>query len=84
MAADVPHGARRDRCRSCGAEVWWVVTANNKAMPLDPGPRSDGNMVFVDGGVVHFDPGDLFHAQLARFVSHFVTCPQANSWRRPR
>jgi len=35
-------------CGYCGAPVRWaVVEASGKRMPLDPDPRSDGNVVIV-------------------------------------
>ena len=74
------------RCRSCGAEVVWVVTEKGKKMPLDRDPSPDGRFakVRVD------ENGD----RLVRFVrdeerigeklyqSHFETCPNADRHRR--
>jgi hypothetical protein len=37
--------AQRGKCRSCAKPVLWVKTANNRAIPLDPEPRADGNVV---------------------------------------
>ena len=34
-----------DRCRSCGAQIFWAVTANGKRMPLDAQPHPEGNLV---------------------------------------
>lgn len=35
-------------CRSCGAEVEWVLTVGNgRAMPLDVVPTADGNIVKI-------------------------------------
>lgn len=31
---DVPEDARLARCRSCGAGVYWIVTAAGRRMPL--------------------------------------------------
>jgi hypothetical protein len=78
----LPRGVQPGKCRSCGAPIWWVETEKCRDIPLNPTPRPDGNMV-IDGGLaVHYDPGDMFHAALARYVSHFVDCPQADRWRR--
>lgn len=34
-----------DTCRSCGASIFWAVTANGKRIPLDATPSLVGNMV---------------------------------------
>lgn len=35
----VPPGAPRVRCRSCRAEVIWILTVHGKRMPVDPDTR---------------------------------------------
>jgi hypothetical protein len=64
--------------------------ANDRRIPLDPIPVPDGN-VWVDhieGGQVFVNvvlTGDAVPRTVAsRYVSHFVTCPQADSWRKPK
>jgi hypothetical protein len=32
-------------CRSCGAKVEWVETANGKKMPMDLEPDAEGNRI---------------------------------------
>lgn len=32
-------------CRSCGAEVLWAKTRAGKAMPVDPEPTAEGNVL---------------------------------------
>ena len=51
----IPPAAPMQACRSCGACIYWVITGNNRNMPVNP-----------DG------------------ISHFVTCPEASSWRKGR
>jgi len=76
-------------CRSCRAPVRWVVTAaNGRRMPLDPDPVKDGN-VWIDGmqdGVplvkVALCADDVPRNVPIRYVSHFVTCPDAAEWRK--
>lgn len=75
-------------CRSCGAEVQWGTTeASGAAVPLDPEPVATGNLVIVRAGygrhgelvpVVAYARDDDARP---RFVSHFATCPDADSWR---
>jgi hypothetical protein len=69
-------------CRSCGAGVYWALSASGKPMPINPRPTGAGNIV------LHQDD-DRWTAvvrssadPLARYVSHFATCPDAGRWRR--
>lgn len=76
------------RCRSCGAGVLWAVTELGRRIPLDDQPTADGNVVVTD----HADDGtpvvrvltasDGVPSSPRRYLSHFVTCPQAKHWRR--
>jgi hypothetical protein len=77
-----------EACRSCGAHVIWVLTKAGKGMPLDAKPSAAGNLVleFPDDprdapSVRPVKPGDLSEG-LARYTSHFATCPQAAQWRK--
>lgn len=67
------------KCRSCGAPVEWAKTQKGSAMPLDPTPTPEGNMVLVDGMARMRTAAD---AALEPRRSHFATCPQATHWRR--
>ncbi len=74
-------------CRGCGAPVVWAQTANRKGIPLDPVPDPAGNLVIDtvnpdrSGGrlAVYVRPGE--RPGEPRYVSHFVTCPEAASFR---
>lgn len=75
------------RCTSCQARIIGVLTVNGKWMPVDPEPRVDGNLVLVegDGTVPHarvLKRGEV--VDVPRYVSHFVTCPQAGIHRKRR
>ena len=74
-------------CRSCGAPIKWARTPKGRRIPLDPDPVPDGNIV-LRGGVAHVDgpaAGGFFDDGAGeRYVSHFATCPNARSHRRPR
>lgn len=74
-----------EQCRSCGADVIWAVTTNDKRMPVDAEPTYDGraNLVLVEtlfpGGqplARSVPPGEGTH------TSHFATCKQADEWRK--
>lgn len=76
-------------CRSCHQRITWLKTPGGKAIPVDEDPTDDGNIVidvercqlvarvYKDAEAAR-DAG----AEEPRYVSHFVTCPQAGEWRR--
>ena len=68
------------QCRSCHKPILWAKTNRGSRIPLDPIPVKGGNVNFVgDLAIVGKpDPDNEL------FVSHFVTCPQANDWRQER
>jgi hypothetical protein len=75
-------------CRTCNAPITWVITPTGGHMPLNPEPADDGNIwiatLTADGKMVigvalHHD--GVPEGQTA-YVSHFVDCPQAQSWRK--
>lgn len=61
------------QCRSCGAEIMWVVTSKGKRMPIDF--DEDLKHLYVDKQLPEFDDDCM--------VSHFATCPQSRKWRKP-
>jgi hypothetical protein len=74
------------RCRSCQAEIEWVLTERGKRMPVDIAPVDNGNLRVIgqagDAGnivpvVSYVEVGD------GDRISHFATCPQSDGWRRP-
>jgi hypothetical protein len=78
-------------CRSCEAEVRWVVVvASGKRMPLDPQPVADGNVVLLSGNetvrVLSKAEAERRAAQPGGpgplYKSHFATCPNGPAHRR--
>lgn len=76
-------------CRSCHQPVRWVITnAKGRRMPLDPEPVPDGNVWIdhIEGGVpvveVALTHDDVPRSVALTYVSHFVTCRDADSWRK--
>lgn len=75
-------------CRSCNKPIRWLELKSGKKMPVDPDPfelweaEVGDTVVTASGDVVKFDP--VKHAGDDRevYVSHFSTCPQADSWRK--
>jgi hypothetical protein len=64
---------RTRRCRSCGAEVVWVVTTHGRPMPLDARPAT---MFIVETN------GERAVGRAVQVrASHFSTCPHASQWR---
>lgn len=73
----------------CGAPILWAKTTAGNAVPLDPDPVDGGNLELVgdwsagrQSGViasyVQAEPG------VARYVSHFATCPNSKDHRAPK
>ncbi len=77
----------RAKCRSCGAEIIWVKTANQRLMPLNAEPDPKGNLILLNG-VPTLVQRDLYDKPLEeqgpRYTSHFVTCPDADKFRKKR
>jgi len=69
------------RCRACNAEIIWAVTDSGKRMPLDAEPAERPTGVFALD--TSCDPP---HATSAAhqpvYLSHFVTCPNADQHRK--
>jgi predicted RNA-binding Zn-ribbon protein involved in translation (DUF1610 family) len=53
-------------CKSCGAEIIWLKTVNGKNIPVDAETCSSKDELF--------DPDNM--------TAHFVTCPEADEWRK--
>lgn len=77
-------------CASCHAKIIWAMTGRAKRMPVDAAPVDGGSIQLVDHG-----PGLAPEARVLTVAqqfgkkgtlhrSHFVTCPHASEWRRPR
>lgn len=72
-------------CRSCGAEILWAITEKGKPMPLDAAPveAADARQGLFE--IAHTGEGTFAIPSRpvpARFVSHFATCPNADSHRK--
>lgn len=77
------------RCRSCQAPIVWAFTTSGKRIPLDPDPVDDGNVVLsaaVSPGqaptAIVLPVGQPTLDDDPRYVSHFATCPNADTHRR--
>lgn len=81
------------KCRGCGAELVWGRTSNGKAIPLDPEPTIDGNVLLTAdtrfGRLARILPKDelavareLFDRDRNLYRTHFASCPQSASFRK--
>jgi hypothetical protein len=74
-------------CRSCQAPVFFVrLSSTRKWMPLDTTPSDAGNVVLEDGPreARTLGPEEAATYKGRRYVTHFMTCPDAKFWRRSR
>jgi hypothetical protein len=69
-------------CRSCKAEIRWAKTEAGKAMPLDPTPTADGNVIIVGGIARVLAKGTLVPLGTDRYMAHWATCPTSYEHRR--
>lgn len=76
-------------CSTCERPILWALSERGKPIPIDPQPRADGNIVLralggVEDRVAHVLKPDETASAEPRYVSHFATCPQAETHRRRR
>ena len=84
-----------DQCRSCKAQVQWAVTEKGRRMPIDFVPVANGNIFLRSLGAgrpplaVYKTADEIAELKAANpqvrlFTSHFVTCPDAQAWRKKK
>lgn len=76
-----------EQCRSCPAQIIWAVTERDKPMPVDAEPSLEGTVLLEQTGsrlVARVLPAHRAFGRRDLRKSHFVTCPQADQWRRRR
>lgn len=80
-----PRGFPVDDCRTCNARIIWARTVNGKAIPVDADVSKAGNVRLswesADVKAEVIGPAHAF-GQTGLRASHFVTCPNADEWRR--
>ena len=77
-------------CKKCGAPIVWIKTASGKAMPCDAEPVAyreakggSAKIVTPNGEVMSAEPDNDPQKNTGMgYVSHFATCPFADSFRR--
>lgn len=75
-----------DTCNSCGAAILWAITGLGRRMPVDAAPHPDGNLVMVYDAAAGHWRAEVVSTDAAPDLhrAHFVTCPDADQWRRRR
>ena len=89
---------RLSKCSSCGAAIYWVITApRGSLMPIDAKPVDSGNVLVwavsrpTVIGSRNIEVGNLIakvssdssgSAGQHRYTSHFATCPNAKEHRK--
>lgn len=63
----------KQRCRSCKADVTFYKTTAGKWMPFNGDPALEIQEGFLEG---------VSRAFLPASANHFMTCPDADKWRR--
>ncbi len=86
-------------CSSCGARIFWAVTAmNGKSMPVNAEPDTDGNLDIQpaadprDPPIAHIlekhgrhrIPAGMQPRGFVRHMAHWATCPNADLHRKPK
>jgi hypothetical protein len=73
-------------CKSCGASIIWALTQNGKRIPLDaePAERPSGLFRLEGSATGSMPPIAISAAGEPVYLSHFVTCPNADQHRKPR
>ena len=76
-------------CRGCGQNIIWIKTKAGKMMPCDPQPHSikegPGDMILLTaaGEIIRGTPRAYDNgADKTGYISHFSTCPAADTFRR--
>jgi hypothetical protein len=71
------------KCKSCGAEIFWVKSSRGKPMPLNKDPDPAGNIVVVVGiGYVFLPNAPEALPPKPYYKSHFATCEFAAKHRK--
>jgi len=78
---------RSARCKSCGAEIVWALTDQDKKMPVDAAPADDGNITLnwlpsLNEYRAIVVGARTPNAHGPRYKSHFATCPDRDKHRK--
>ncbi len=70
------------KCRSCGKEIVWCLTASGKRAPIDVELSLTGNVIICgdECRVVNRKKEPGFEG-VPLHTNHFVTCPDREKWK---
>ncbi len=83
--------SRVTQCRGCGKDIAFIKTAGGKTMPVNPDsvyfiPAGGPNTYVIADGTVQRGREPAWEDQgretTIGYVSHFATCPAADSFRK--
>jgi hypothetical protein len=80
-----PRGFPRETCASCHADIVWARTTSGAAMPVDAEPTRGANVRLRwenSDARAEVVKAALAFGSTGLHLSHFVTCPKADQWRR--
>lgn len=66
-----------DKCKSCGAEIFWRTTPNGRQIPIDTQKTIGGNIVLIGETSC-----EVTRPGAGEYVSHFASCPNAKKYRK--
>ncbi len=80
------------KCRSCGAEIVWVLMKSGNSMPCDPALvpfwakfHGKGKVVTQEGDVVSCEfEGPLDDMTNVGYIPHWATCPFSRAHKRKK
>ena len=78
---------KTSKCRACGAEVYWAMSANGRKMPVDAAVNDKGNILMQidsEGNLRFITVRGTANLKRNRYTSHFATCPYAAAFRKTR
>lgn len=78
-------GYALSKCRSCQASIIWAITASGKRIPIDAEPAERPSGLFrlePAAPGYEFWPRAISVSSERVYLSHFVTCPNADQHRK--
>lgn len=69
-------------CRSCGAPIVWMITGNNKNIPINAESVDESALEWFPPSTTRREAQPAF--RYGEHSVHFETCPNADSHRKSR
>ncbi|KXT55954.1 hypothetical protein Y710_16580 [Gordonia sp. QH-12] len=84
----VPSPKQITRCRGCRRPIFFAITPDDRRIPIDEKPTSDGNLYLAGVSsptAIVVRPGQaagMREAGIPTYRAHFATCPNADDFRK--